>query len=804
MKISYHWLQQYINTTLNPNDLGKVLTNTGLEVESIAPIELIKGGLQGLIIGEVMTCIKHPNADMLSITTVNIGSQVLNIVCGAPNVAAGQRVVVATVGTTVYPLVGEPFIIKKAKIRGEASEGMICAEDEIGLGASHAGIMVLPNDAAVGTPAALYFDVDNDYVFEIGLTPNRIDAASHIGVARDVAAALNLDLKYPETPPITNVPSPKNIDINIQNPAGCPRFSGIVIQNATIAPSPDWLQKRLIAIGLNPINNAVDITNYVMHEMGKPIHAFDAKYLPNNAIIVRNAQQNEKITLLDKKEYTLHTADLVIANQHNEPMALAGIMGGLQHSINTETTDIFIESAYFDPATIRQSAKRHQLKTDASFRFERGADINATTTSILRAVQLITEICGGRVATNLADDYPNPVQSTEIILDFDYLDKLIGIKIPVADVQRIVKKLDFEITHETPENIQLIPPTYRPDIKSPADVAEEILRIYGYNNVPLDTHIAYHTGYPLRSFHTDLRNQMADFLAANAYQEIMCNSLTSAAHLNLDTTLQGTEITLENPLSEDLNIMRPTMLWGGLQTIAHNINRQQKDLKIFEFGKTYQYNAAGKTTETPTLSLWITGQNHPETWYQPNAKTDFYRLNAAVQALLKKFNFENINTVEVVENQQINPSITYKQGTATIAQVGKVTPKVLKNFGIKNDVYYAELNLEKLYKTYERKKINYTEVPKFFSVRRDLALVVNKDTTYQQLYAVAQKTERKLIQTIGIFDVYEGDKIGADKKQYALGFTLQDNEKTLTDAQIENVMTRLMAAFEKELGATLR
>ncbi len=802
MKISYSWLKTYINTELSPEKMSLILTGTGLEVDGLEAVEHIKGGMQGLFIGEVLSCAKHPNADSLSITTVNIGTgDALQIVCGAPNVAAGQKVVVAPVGSTVYPSTGEPFAIKKAKIRGETSEGMICAEDEIGLGASHAGILVLPSEAVVGTPAAQYFGLESDPVFEIGLTPNRIDAASHIGVARDVAAVLNLEICLPKPPSIPTAAPTKSLPIDIQNTLLCPRFSGILIQNVQIAPSPDWLKKHLTAIGLTPINNVVDITNFVMHESGKPIHAFDASTL-TKGIIVRPAHENEKITLLDKKDYTLSTSDIVIANGDDSAIALGGIMGGLAHSINAETTSIFIESAYFLPTAIRQTAKRHNLKTDASFRFERGADINATLPSIERATQLVLELCGGAAAASIIDVYPNPVPPPTITLHYAYLQKLLGITIPTQTILDILKKLDFEILSQTNENVSLAPPSYRTDVTAPADVAEELLRIYGYNNVHTTTQISYQAAYPLRTTKTQLQNQLSDTLAAQGYQEIMCNSLTASAYLHLDSDLKNTEITLENPLSEDLNILRPTLLWGGLQTIAHNANRQQKDLKIFEFGNTY-HNANDTTTELYTMAMWICGQAEPDSWYNATRKTDFYQLNALLQKIFGTVNLTKLST-ETSTNQQFSIGLCYKRGNQTIAEIGKVAPNVLKNFGIKQDVYYAQIYYQKLWEAFDQKKLRYTELPKYPSVRRDLALVINKSVEYTQLAAIAQKTERKLIKNVQVFDVYEGEKIGSDKKQYALSFILQDTEKTLTDAQIESTMNKLMHAFTTELGATIR
>lgn len=802
MKISYNWLKNYIKTDKSLDEISEILTNTGLEVEGIETIESIKGGLEGLIIGKVKTCQKHPNADKLSLTTVDVaGEKDLQIVCGAPNVAAGQTVVVAPVGTTIHPISGDGFKIKKSKIRGELSEGMICAEDEIGLGNDHDGILVLSDDAKIGSLAKNYFKIENDSVIEIGLTPNRSDAICHLGVARDIAAVLDLKVNYPEIKMQDNSTDEMPIEIEIENPEGCPRYSGISIKNIQVAPSPDWLQNCLKAIGLNPINNIVDITNFVMHETGQPLHAFDYEKIKGQKIVVKNAIKGSKLTFLDKSEKTLRAEDLMIWNAE-EAMAMAGVMGGLDDSISDSTKNIFIESAHFNPVLVRKSSKFHSLKTDAAFRFERGADYNNTIYALQRCTDLILEIAGGAIASKIKDNQALAYEFQEVELRLDFLNRFAGKDFPAEKVKEILLALDFEILSEENKTLKLKVPSYRVDVKREVDVIEEILRIYGFNNISNETSINYEVGFPAKSLKHTWKEIVANQLLGNGFNEIMCNSLTKSNHLKFLPSADGQAVEVINPLSEDLTIMRPSMVLGGLDSIIHNINHQQKDLKFFEFGRTY-LKTEEKYKEKDLLSIWITGKNKPESWYENNKATDFYQILAQVKQVLNRMGFDKFQTKNS-ENELFSTGLAFTQGPAVLVEIGKIKNSILKNFDIKQDVFYAELAWDKLIKQTLKKSIQFQEIAKFPAVRRDLALELDKEIKYQEIEKIARKTEKKLLKAINVFDVYEGEKMAKDKKSYAVSFMLQDEKQTLKDKQIDAVMKKLIQNFEKELGAGIR
>ena len=821
MKISYSWLKTLIDLPEDPNYIGALLTRSGLEVESIEAIEPVRGGLDGLVIGHVLTCEKHPDADKLSKTTVDIGGGIISpIVCGAPNVAAGQKVIVATVGATLYPSEGEPFKIKKAKIRGEASEGMICAEDEIGLGASHDGIMVLDTQLPAGTPAAQYFNLEKDFVFEIGLTPNRADAASHLGVARDLRALLNRVLTLPSVANFAEG-TENIIQVRVENSEACPRFGGVVIDGVQIAESPEWLQKRLIAIGLSPINNVVDATNYVMHELGQPLHAFDAAEIKGNQIIVRNAAQGEKFVTLDKQERTLHDFNLMICNAE-EPMAIAGVFGGAKSGVKESTTRIFLESAYFSPVSVRKTSQTLGLKTDASFRFERGINPDGNIFALKRAALLIQEIAGGKVVSPITDIYPEAIEPFEFEVKYRHIDRLIGKVLDRDLIHKILHNLDITTQlvsnygHEGfEESFRVSVPPYRVDVQREADIIEEILRIYGFENVEISEHLS--TGF-LASFpETDKERLQADIsrlLAANGFNEILTNSLTKGSYVELTETFKAEQnVNLENGLSEALGAMRQTLLFSGLETLAYNINRRQKDLKIFEFGRVYWTEEITEKTPAKTvkgkkayqeemrLALFVTGDKHPESWQEKSEKTDFFVLAGVVQQILARLGVAAQQ--QTIQNDIWSYGVEFKLNNRAVATVGLVNQKLAKATEVKQAVFYADFAWEYLLKKYSAKH-KFAEVAKFPEVRRDLSLILDKKVSFDEIRKLALRTEKKLLQQINVFDVYEGANIGTDKKSYSVSFTLQDETQTLTDAVIDKTMSRLMEIFEKELGAVIR
>jgi len=809
MKISYHWLKQYIDIPETAEEIGHVLTATGLEVESVEPFETIKGGLAGLVIGEVLTCIKHPNADKLSITTVHVGDKVLPIVCGAANVAAGQKVVVALPGTTVYPTKGEPFTIKATKIRGEVSEGMICAEDEIGLGESHSGIMVLSTDAPNGTPASKFFNVESDYVLEIGLTPNRADAASHMGVARDIKASKKRAIKLPSVESFKSDNKNLTIPVEVENTQACPRYSGVTISGVTISDSPDWLKNRLKSVGLSPINNIVDITNFVLHETGQPLHAFDADKITGKKVIVKTLPAGTKFRTLDDKERSLTNLDLMICNTE-EPMCIAGVFGGIKSGISSTTKNIFLESACFSPDYIRKTGMHHQLKTDASFRFERGTDPNITVYALKRAALLIKEIAGGLISSDIVDVYPSKIENRLIPVKDKNINRLIGKTIAREEIFAILEALDISIVHKDDKSFTVSVPPYRVDVIQEADVVEEILRIYGFNNIEL-SEIAgtdYLAEFPDKDINK-FKRALGAMLVGNGFYEILTNSLTNAAYQQKHgLTFSGSPVEILNKLSEEQGILRQTMLFTGLEVCGYNINRKQKDLKLYEFGKIYwkQEPAAGELKsvykEEERLALYVSGNFETENWQNKSRSISYFDLAQQVVQLLEKSSVVNIKQ-EKLTDPLFDYGMRLMKGTKEIGKLGKVKTALIKDFGIKQEIFYADLSTALLFKSANPKFV-VQEVPKFPEVRRDLSLVLDKQVTFDEIRELVLNTEKKLIKEIIAFDVYEGDKIPAGKKAYALGFTLLDENKTLTDEEIEKVMTRLMGAFEGKMGAVIR
>ena len=825
MKISYNWLKQYLRLSpsgdafpeINPEKTAELLTGCGLEVESIEKHETIKGGLEGCFIGEVKTKEKHPDADRLSITTVDIGREsLLNIVCGAPNVAAGQKVVVATVGTTLYPSKGEPITLKKAKIRGAASEGMICAEDELGLGASHDGIMVLEEEAKIGTPAKEYFHIESDYILEIGLTPNRPDAASHTGVAKDLFAVLNLsseDIAYPFNPPSVEGFEPdsfdSNLTVSVEDPEACPRYSGLTLSGITVKESPDWLKQRLTAIGQKPINNIVDITNFVLHELGQPLHAFDADKIRGGKVIVKTLPEGTVFTTLDGTERKLSGNDLMICSG-SEPMCIAGVFGGLHSGVTSATKNIFLESACFSPSSIRRTSKHHGLKTDASFRFERGTDPNITIYALQRAALLIKELAGGRITSDVIDVYPKPIIEKKIALSFFNLDRLIGKKLERTTVKKILNLLDIEVEHEGGETLLLNIPTNKVDVTQEADVIEEILRIYGCNNIEIPSSVHASLSYAPKPDPDRLRNMVADLLCGTGFMEIMSNSLTSASYMELLPSMNGTAVELLNPLSPELNILRPTLLFSGLEAVAYNRNRKSADLKMFEFGSIYFKTTSNKPScaledirEESRLSLLLAGMRGEENWNEKQSAVDFYFLKSIVENVLRKLGLSCSKTEET-SNEQIGNGLILFSGKSELVRFGWVNKTVLRKFDIKQEVFFADFNWDTLMDLSGNSQVRYRELSKFPEVRRDLALVVDQQVHYLELEQLAFQTERKLLKRVGLFDVYEGDKIAAGKKSYALSFILGDEQATLTDKQVESAMERLIRVFREKVNAEIR
>lgn len=793
MKISYNWLNSLIDTGLTPEAMEQALTGTGLEVEGVTPYNSIRGGLQGIVTGQVITCEKHPNADKLRVTTVNVGGPApLHIVCGAPNVAVGQKVLVATVGCTVHPTHGEPFEIKKSKIRGEVSEGMICAEDELGLGESHDGILVLPDTVEIGVPATRYFENYSDYLIEIGLTANRGDAASHLGVARDLRAVTGKQVKLP----LFSIPASTQLvtQVTVED-EDCIRYSGINLSGITVKPSPAWLQNRLKVIGLSPINNIVDITNYVMHELGQPLHAFDADQLAGNKIVVKKVNAGTAFTTLDKTQRTLTGTECMICDAE-KPVAIGGVFGGLHSGIQAHTTNIFIESATFHPASVRKTAKHHGLSTDASFRFERGTDVNMTLTALARAVQLILEDAGGTVSSNVVDIYPKPLTPARVDFNLPKLNRLIGQEIPAGEVERILLALDFTITNKTNDTLTLDVPLYRTDVTRHADVAEEVLRIYGLNNIHIPERISLSVGNSNENAIFALRNKLSDYLTDIGFNELVNNSLTKSAYYGDAQKQQAVQ--LLNPLSNDLDILRMSMLYQGLEVLQYNRNRKQQDTWGYEFGKIYHRTEQG-FAEEGRLALWMSGKQQAESWHGKAADTTYFTIKSVLQNLLRK---AGIRKWESTNNENGQTIISVQQ--KTLITFGAVDAKLRKSFDLTEDVWFADINWDLLCTLSIGTSLKLNTVSPFPAVRRDLALVIDKQVTYAAIEKIARKTEQQLLKEVNVFDVYEGDKIAAGKKSYAISFVLQNTEKTLTDEEIDQSMNKLLKQFEKELGAELR
>ncbi len=806
MKISYNWLKTLINIDLTPEQVDEYLTSSGLEVEGIEAFESIKGGLKGIVIGEVIEKEKHPDADKLSLTKVNVGGpELLSIVCGAPNVAAGQKVLVATIGAKLYPTTGEPFEIKKSKIRGAVSEGMICAEDEIGLGTGHDGILILPATAQVGMPAAEFYKLQQDHILEIGLTPNRADAASHYGVARDLAAILNCknntDTFKAEMHNILELPTASNlnkVEVVIENTEACKRYSGLVISGITVKPSPDWLKNYITAIGLRPINNIVDITNFVLHDLGQPLHAFDLEKISGKKIVVKTGLENKKFTTLDGTERTLLADDLMICND-TEPMCLAGVFGGLESGVSDKTTSIFLEAAYFNPSHIRKSSKQHGLKTDSSFRFERGTDPEMTINALKRAAALIFECAGGTLSMDIVDVYPQILEPFQVTFSYSNCQSLIGKDIDKNIIKHIITSLGITISKEGNDGLLLSVPQYKTDVTREADVIEEVMRIYGYNNVEESTQIKFSANYADREKATTAENTVANLLAGFGFNEAMGLSLTKESYYEDTTNL----VKILNPLSSDLNVMRNTMLFGGLEALAYNINRKQADLKFFEFGKTYQkVEADFKYAETKHLTLLVTGRKYPENPYNENNKVNFVYLKACIESILNKLSITF--KISELKDSSLSYGLSFAQKNKHLVSFGLVDKTICKKMDVNQEVFYADFNWDNVLSLVGKTKLEFTEIPKFPSVRRDLALLLDKQITYKELEELAYNTERKLLKSVNLFDIYEGDKLEAGKKSYALSFTLLDEEATLNDKQIDNVMQKLIKTYTEKLGASLR
>ena len=799
MKISNNWLKDYIKTDLSSEKIGAFLTDIGLEVEGIEKYESVKGSLEGIVVGKVLTCEQHPNADKLKITTVEVGSgKVLNIVCGAPNVAAGQTVPVAVVGTKIYDKKGSFFEIAKAKIRGEVSEGMICAEDELGLSDDHGGIMVLDEETyKIGEPFAKYFSLTNDEVYEIGLTPNRTDAMSHYGVARDLQAFLSNNGVKSEfekiSTAIVSTEGEHGFELEVEDSALCPRYIGAIIENVKIAPSPAWLQDRLKAIGLSPINNVVDITNYILHGLGQPLHAFDADKISGKKVKVGVNEAGTKFTTLDGIERTLNGSEIIIKDGNNQPMCIAGVFGGSESGVSEETKTIFLESAYFNPVAIRKAAKSHGLNTDASFRFERGVDPNNTRTAITQAIKLIEEITGGKKIGSLLEHYPNKIEDAKIIFRYSKLDQILGVKIHREKIKEILKSLEIKAVNDIADGLELAVPAYRADVTREIDVIEEILRIYGYNKVDAPQKISF---TPVKLSFDDqdaLENSWARTLQSNGFNEVMNNSLTSVKD-------ETNAVKLLNPLSKELTFMRKSLLEGLLENTIYNINRKNQDIKFFELGKIYHKKA--KYEERKQLAILTSGRNYSENWLMPKSSTDFYTLKSFVNILLGKLNLE---TEEVsLEDERFSDALEIVSAGKTIARLGKVSPKLLKDFDIEQECFYAEIELETAQQLRSKDNFKFVDIPKFNKIRRDLALLVDKNVTYAALYQLAKKNPSKYLKNVNLFDVYEGKNLPEGKKSYALSFELLNEEKTLEEKEITSVMDSLIKNFKKEFNAELR
>ena len=821
MNISYNWLKEYIDLDLTPQETADALTSLGLETGSVEKVESIKGGLQGLVIGEVLTCVEHPDSDHLHITTVNLGdgNQPSQIVCGAPNVAAGQHVIVATLGTKLYDGDKE-FVIKKSKIRGVESFGMICADDEIGVGTSHDGIIVLPADTVPGTPAREYYNITDDYMLEVDLTPNRIDAASHYGVARDLAAWLALqgkkaNLRLPQTDSYKADRTDGAIEVTVENTEACPRYSGVTIRNIKVAESPKWLKDYLTAAGQRPINNIVDITNFVLLAFNQPLHCFDLAKVKGGKVVVRTVPEGTKFVTLDEVERTLTDHDLMICNAE-EPMCIGGVFGGLDSGVTETTTDVFIESAYFNPTWVRKTARRQGLNTDSSFRFERGIDPNTTVKFLKIAATLIKELAGGEICGEIVDIKSQDFPPFPVTLRYEYVDNLIGKKIGNDTIKNILKSLEIEITDESADELQLLVPTYRVDVQRPCDVVEDILRVYGYNNVEFGETLHSSLSY---KGETDVKQHMqtliSEQLTATGFNEILNNSLTAVSYYEGSEIYPiGNCVKLLNPLSSDLGVMRQTLLYGGLESISHNINHKSGNLRFYEFGNVYSFDPAadGSTkllapySEHTSMGIWMSGNNHDANWNEPQRRLTVYDLKAVVDNIFARIGLDQKEIVAEQSSSEIfSASLTFKHRTGkTLGELGIIKATVRKKFDIDQDVFFAQFNWDALVKMTQKRSVTFTDLPKTQPVKRDLALLIDKNVTFAQIEQVVRQSERKLLRNVTLFDVYEGKNLEEGKKSYAISITLQDDEKTLQDKQIDTTMNKIIANLQKQLDAKLR
>ena len=820
MKISYNWLKEYVDFDLTPEEVSAALTSIGLETDGVEEVQSIKGGLEGLVVGEVLTCEPHPNSDHMHITTVDLGEgEPVQIVCGAANVAAGQKVIVATLGTKLYDG-DQSFTIKKSKLRGVESNGMICAEDEIGVGTSHDGIIVLPQDVVPGTLAKDYYNIKNDYVFEVDITPNRADACSHYGVARDLYAWLvqngyQTSLHRPETSEFKVDNHDMDIDVVVENTEACPRYAGVAIKNVTVKESPEWLQNKLRLIGVRPVNNIVDITNYILHAYGQPMHCFDADKIKGGKIVVKTCQEGTKFVTLDEVERKLSERDLMICNAE-EPMCIAGVFGGLDSGTTETTKDVFLESAYFHPTWVRKTARRHGLSTDSSFRFERGIDPNGTIYALKEAAILVKELAGGEIASDIKDNYPTPVADFAVELSYEYVNSLVGKVIPAETIKSIVTSLEMKIVAETAEGLSLSIPAYRVDVQRPCDVVEDILRIYGYNNVEIPTSLKSSLnveGEVDKS--VKLQNLVSEQLVGCGFNEILNNSLTAASYYDgLETYKPENLVRVMNPLSNDLNVMRASLLFGGLECIQHNANRKNADLRFFEFGNCYHFNAEKKNPEKVLaayseelhLGLWLTGKYISNSWAHPDMNSSVYELKAYV---LNIFSRLGVNLGAMVfgnlSDDVYSVAISiHTRGGKLVATFGVISKKLQKAFDIDNEVYYADINWKELMKAIKGKKVTYTEISKFPAVKRDLALLIDKKVQFAEIEKIAYETDKKLLKSVELFDVYEGKNLEVGKKSYAVSFVLQDENATLNDKQIDKLMQKLITNLQNKLDAKLR
>ena len=806
MKISKNWLSNHIDSNLSHDEISTLLTGCGLEVEHLEEWESLKGGLQNVVVGLVLTCEKHPNADKLSLTLVDVGDgEPKKIVCGAPNVAAGQKVIVALQGAVLYPTSGEPFEIKKSKIRGEESNGMLCAEDEIGLGASHAGIMVLPDETPVGLSAAEYFQIEKDVVFEIGLTPNRADAASHYGVARDLAALTNIkNLNFVQTSNVNVANQTGSIGVQIEDANDCPRYSGVYISNVTVGKSPQWLINKLSAIGVRSINNIVDITNYILHDLGQPLHAFDANKIQGNTIIVKRSNKGDKFITLDDAERELNGAELMISDM-NGGLCMAGVFGGKTSGVTEGTTSIFLESAYFNPVVVRKASRYHGIHTDSSFRFERGTDPEMTINAMMKAAKMIEELAGGKIAETIIDVYPQPIEWKKIDLNYQYVDTLIGNQLERDLIKKIITDLGIKVENENEHGLSLLVPPFKVDVTRAADVVEEIIRIYGYNAIELPGKISMTVTSSMKPDVERVVAKIANTLIGKGYFEILNNSLTKKDTAQLISMNEGDEaVEVLNPLSNDLGVLRNSMLLPGLESIAYNLNRKQKEIRLFETGKVYSVNN-GLYTEKNKIAIWISGELNKEHWQKTVNTVDIYSMKSLVQSIFHALGIENYKlNIEQKSSNVFSSTIDLMLKKRVMATIGEVNKKTLKQFDINQPVFYAELDIESIMRAISPSDIKAVEPPKYPEVRRDLSMVLDKNVNYSEVEEIAFNSVKGILREVNLFDVYEGDKIEAGKKSYALSFILRDNEATLQDKQIDTAIDKLMKQLETRLGAIIR